>query len=167
MEKGLLVVERIVLEALERRALTFMNLKEQVGFQEPLLKAILSQMIQKGIILYRDGHYEIHWNAKHEWLPSVLNKEGIKAEIKELFSSLVNQIYSQRENCTLKMQKIWLDHQEQRQLEIKLKDIEIYIEGIKERRKTKPVKEITCQKQILFYGAGPYDQLVGELIQAS
>lgn len=167
MEKSLLVIERIVLEALEGRSLSLEDLKTHSGLKENLLKAILHNLIDKGMISKRGKVFEINWNLKAQWLPMVTNKEGMKAEIMELFSSLLTEINENNQKANLKIQKIWLDKEEEIRLKRKFDDIESFIQGIKEKRKTQPVKELTCERQVLFYGKGCYEDLVHNIIKAS
>ena len=170
MRKTLLVVERIVLESLEVRAIGLDELTEQTGLSGSLLRAVLHQLIERGMIKYRDFSYELNWENKENWLPIVRDRLGVKAEIKELFSSLVNKSFEDLQNTPsqhLKMKKIWLEPSEQVELERKIKDIDLFLEGIQERRKRKPVFEKTCGKKVIFYGSCAYQDLVDDMLKAS
>lgn len=167
MNRTVLIVERIVIEALERRALLLKELHEQTGLKESLLKAICRSLIDQGVLSYKSGYYELDWKNKAHWLPRLQCREGSKAEIKELFSSLVNNIFEKSPGASLKMKKIWLEPEEQEVLSLKLKEIDLFIENINQKRGTKPVKEVTKGKQVLFYGHSPYEELVDSLLQAS
>lgn len=167
MENSILVIERIVLEALDGKSLNLKELKKHTGFTEALLKAILHNMIERGLILKRKELFEINWECKERWLPVVTNKEGMKAEVMELFSSLLSEIYKKSENANLKIQKIWLDKDEIERLKYKFEDIERFIQGVKEKRKVQPVKEFTCERQVVFFGRGCYEDLMNNIIRAS
>lgn len=167
MDKSLLVIERIVLETLEGRSLVLEDLKKHTGFSDSLLKAVLHNLIDKGMISKRSNTFEINWNQKDQWLPLVTNKDGMRAEIMELFSSLLNEIHRKNDKANLKIQKIWLDKKEEEILKLKFDEIENFVQGIKEKRRKKPVKEITCERQVLFYGKGCYEDLVNNILRAS
>jgi len=167
MENSILIIERIILETLEGKSLRLNEIEENVGFSQSLLKSVLNHLINKGMLLYKDGFYEINWKNKGFWLPVVTNKEGAKAEIKELFSSLVNQIEKKDNNNTLKVQKVWLTKEEKTQLTYKLKEIDNFILSVKEKRKVRPQKELTKERQVIFYGRSEYSKLVNELLRAS
>jgi predicted transcriptional regulator len=167
MEKSLLVIERIVLESLEKGALELSELEKQCGLNHSLLKAVLHELINRGVVCYSMNEYSLNWKSKDSWIHLLKNKEGVKAEIKELFSSLVNRKYEHDENSTLKVQKIWLKADEIEDLERRLKDIDFFIEDIRKRRKTKPVGEKVFERQVLFYGACRYDNLVDSILKAS
>lgn len=165
MEKSLLIVERIVIEALESKSLYLSELKEQTGLADGLLKAVLSHLIKQGFLNYRRGLYELNWDNKEQWLPRIQNKESIKAEIKELFNTLVNNIFLHEGSGSLKVKKVWLEPLEREELERKLKEIDSFLESIKNRRKYRPVKELTKGKQVLFYGHSAYEELVDGLLK--
>ena len=167
MKKTLLVIERIVLESLEARPRKLSELGEQTGLHEGLLKAVLHQLIDRGIVTYQHLSYELNWANKNHWLPIVKDQHGVKAEIKELFSSLVNRSFESSEKPAFKMKKVWLEPREQEEFERKLKDIDFFLESIQAKRKTKPVREYTHGKKVIFYGACAYKDLVDDMIQAS
>lgn len=167
MKKTLLVIERIVLESLETRPRKLIELEEQTGLNENLLKAILHQLIERGMVTYKHFNYELNWANKNNWLPIVKDQHGVKAEIKELFSSLVNKSFENMEKPSLKMKKVWLEPREQEEFERKLRDIDFFLESIQNKRKTRPVRELTHGKKVIFYGACAYKDLVDDMIQAS
>ncbi|MAF77610.1 MAG: hypothetical protein CME60_05555 [Halobacteriovoraceae bacterium] len=167
MEKSLLIIERIVVESLFKKSLDFEKLKVQTSLSESLLQAVLGQLIQKGILVFKNYEYELNWEHKSLWLPIVTDKEGAKAEIKELFSSLVNQIYEKEEGAKLKVQKIYLNQREKEELERKLADIDSFIQGVRNQRKVFPVKENISKQQVVFYGHCEYRSLVDEILKVS
>jgi len=165
MNKSIIIVERIVLESLEKKPLVLSEIKEQTRLNDPLLKAILSQLIERGLVSYKRGMYSVEWNNSEVWKKLASDKESIKVEIKELFSSLVNAIFEKEKNSTLRVQKIWLEPREKEELQRRLKDIDSFIESIKGKRCLAPVSEKTCGKQVLFYGASTYSTLVDGLLK--
>ncbi len=165
MDQTILVIERIVIEALNKKTLSFEKLSEQVGLSNSLLQAVLGQLIQRGIITYNRFEYALNWETKDMWLPIVTDKEGAKAEIKELFSSLVNHIYDSGGEGKLKVQKIYLNQREKDELDRRLADIDSFIQGIRNQRAAYPVKENISQQQVVFYGTSQYRTLVDEILK--
>jgi hypothetical protein len=147
--------------------LNLSEIKVQSGLSLPLLKAILFGLINRGVVSYSENQYQLNWKERERWMPLVKSREGMKAEIKELFSSLVNTKYEEKKNCTLKVQKIWLKPEEKEDLDRRLKDIDFFLESIKEKRRTRPVSENVAKRQVLFYGASTYDSLVQTILKAS
>ncbi len=167
MKKTVLIIERIVIESLESKGRHLKELEEYTGLENSLLKAVLHKLIEQGVLTYKSGVYELNWLQKDQWLPMVKDREGMKVEIKELFSSLVNLIFNKEGNAMLKVKKVWLEPQEQDELSRRLKEIDHFLESIRNRRTIKPVKELTKGKQVLFYGVSSYEDLVDGLLKAS
>jgi hypothetical protein len=165
MSSTLLVVERVVLESLEKRELLVEELKSQTGFSSSLLSGVLHLLINRGIVKKNNELYGINWERKGDWLNIVQNKDGVKAELRELFSVMVNQERS-RENI-LKVQKVWLEPSEKQELERKWKEIESYLANLKEKRKRKPIAEKTIGKQVLVFGVSPYESLVDGILKSA
>ncbi len=164
MDNTLLIIERIVIEALNKKALNFEKIQEQTSLSESLLQAVLGQLIQKGVLLYSRFEYVLNWNQKDQWLPLVTDKAGAKAEIKELFASLVNGIYENQSAGKLKVQKIYLNQREKDELDRKLSDIDSFIQGVRNQRKVYPVKENISKQQVIFYGNSEYRNLVEDIL---
>ncbi len=167
MDQTILIVERIVIESLNQKAMGFERLVEQTALSSNLLQAVLGQLIQKGIVEYNQFEYKLNWNLKDQWLPLVTDKEGAKAEIKELFASLVNHIYEKESHARLKVQKIYLNNREKEELDRRLTDIDSFIQGIRNQRKAYPVKENISQQQVVFYGSSEYRALVNDILKVS
>lgn len=167
MRKTILVIERIVIESLESKGRRLDELEEHTGLENGLLKAVLFKLIEQGVLTYQGGIYELNWSQKKDWLPLVKDQEGMKAEIKELFSSLVNLIFKKEGNALLRVKKVWLEPQEQDELSRRLKEIDLLLENIRNRRTVKPVKEVTKGKKVLFYGVCGYEDLVDGVLKAS
>jgi len=165
MDNTILIIERVVIEALNKKKMNFERLLEQTALSDHLLQAVLGQLIQKGILSYTHFEYELNWELKDQWLPIVTDKEGAKAEIKELFASLVNDIYEKESTSKLKMQKIYLNNREKEELERRLADIDSFIQGIRNQRKAYPVKENISQQQVVFYGNSQYCDLVNDILK--
>ena len=170
MKKSLLIIERIVIEALEKKGLYLSEISEQTGLGDGLLKAVLGSLIEQGVLHYNKkekGLYQLNWANKESWLPMLQNKESIKAEIKELFSSLVNNTFLDQGRGNLKVKKVWLEPLEREELERKLLEIDQFIDSVNNRRKLRPVKELTKGKQVLFYGHSAYEELVDGVLKVS
>lgn len=167
MKKTILIIERIVVEALEGKELAFSDLLEQTGMNGPLLQAVLDQLRNRGIITYEKKYYSLNWSQKDFWLPLLQDKEGTKAELKELFSALVNERFNNNPQVNLNVKKVWLNKAECFELKRKFSEIDSFLESVRANRTICPVKEITKEKQVLFYGASTYEDLVDGILKAS
>lgn len=165
ISSGLLIVERVVLESLEKREQTLNELKEQTGFSCSLLKGVLQLLLSKRIIKKDKHFYLLNWNEKKSWLPIVQGRQGVHSELRELLNIMVEQEKS--ESNIFRFKKVWLEPKEKEELERKWKEIEHFMNTIKENRKRKPVRERTIGKQVIFFGVSPYESLVDGVIKSA
>ncbi len=166
--QGVLIVERMVLECLEKRSRNLAEIQEDTGLSYQLLINVLSLLLARGMVNYQKSEYSLNLAKKSDWFDQVKDENSIKAELKELFSSLVNQYY-QREwsrETSLNIQKIWLTKEEKKALDLKLKEINSFINKIKSIRKARPEKERTKEKQVLIWGTSSYHSLVDSILNA-
>lgn len=165
MSDTLLVVERVVLESLDKKELTLEALRQQTGFSQSLLNGVLHLLISKGIVTRNKNEYMVNWQRKMDWINLVKDEEGIRAELRELFSVMVAA--SDKPESTFRFKKVWLEPDEKREVERKWQEIESYLANIREKRKRKPVREKTIDKQVLLFGVSPYSSLVDGILKSA
>ena len=165
--EGILVVERIVLECLEKSSRDLGQIQEDTGLGYKFLVNILSYLIERGMVKYENSQYCLNLDQKKDWIHHLQDQSSIKEEVKELFSSLVNEYYREelKQKTSLNVQKIWLTEKEKRSLDFKLQDINDFIHKIKNNRKFYPEKEKTREKQVLIWGISPYQSLMEGLLR--
>lgn len=166
---GVLVVERIVLESLEKKNKTLAELAVDTKLDENLLKNILSHLINKGIIKRnKDTSYFLDLDSKNKWLKLINNRTTIGFELKELFSSLVNNYFKDemKKRTNLSMKKVYLTKKEKEALDKKFLEIDQFLAQIALERQRLPLKEVTADKQVLFWGRSIYKDLVDEQLTA-
>ncbi len=164
--QGVLVVERIVLECLEKYPQRFFAIQKDTGLNHNLLINVLSILLMRGMIHFKNSEYSLNLSKKPNWVNNINDKTFVKVELKELFSSLVNEYYKKEKSSdvSLNIQKIWLTKEERKKLQSKLEDIKCFIKRIENKRKFYPQNEITKEKQILIWGASPYHTLINSII---
>jgi predicted transcriptional regulator len=166
---GVLVIERIVLESLEKRGKELFELVKDTKLDQNLLKNVLSHLINKGIIKRQDkGVFVLNNETKSRWLSEINNRSSVGHELKELFSSLVNNFFKEevKKRTNLNMKKVYLTSKERDALDQKFKEIDQFLAQIAIERQRLPLKEITADKQVLFWGRSIYKDLVDEQLEA-
>jgi predicted transcriptional regulator len=165
---SLLVVERFVIEALSKKACSLDDLKSETQLDHSLVLTVLNLLMNRGIVNKNKSNYQLALERKQDWLPILKSKEGIKSEVKELFSSLVNQsiVEEEHKKADFKLKKIWLTPKEKEVLDQKWKEIESLLVTIRENRRRLPKKECLAESQVLFWGQAPYGNLVNDMIAA-
>lgn len=171
MKDGLLMIERIIVESLAKKEKNIQELEIDTNLSHSLLLNILPNLLARGIVLYKNGHYLLDREHSLVWLSDVNKKENIKEEAKEIFTSLVNQYFKKEQNKKttapqFRIQKMWLTCDEEMILNSHMAQLEGFFKGIKEARKYKPQKEKTCEQRVVIWGASHYSELVDGVLEA-
>jgi DNA-binding IscR family transcriptional regulator len=166
---GVLIIERIVLESLEKKSKNLEEIHEDTKLDTNLIKSILSHLINKGIVsMISGGQFELNKKNQKNWIKEINNKKAVSFELKELFSSLVNNYFKEevKQTAQLKMKKVYLTKSEKDALDQKFKEIDQFLAQIANERQRLPRKEVTAEKQVLIWGHSPYKALVDEQLEA-
>lgn len=171
MKAGLLIVERIVIEALAKKDQNLEQLKLETGLGQNLLQNVLSLLLMKNIIHYQNNNYSLSKEIPAESVEQIFSKEGFQVEAKELFSSLVNQYFDEEEKqkrvAGLRVQKIAMSESEFRLFCGHLNALESFMQSIKENRLKRPQLERVCDQKVVFWGHSNYRDLVGKVIESA
>ncbi len=158
--KGLLAVERMVLESIDKDKTTVKKISSDTSLSEMFVRTILSNLKDYGLVSYKKGFYML--SKKKESLKAYNQAELVKHEINDLFESLVDNYYSDIEspNLTLKMQKIWLTDLEFKILRSMMINMDSYIKSIRKDRLLRPEEEILSEQRVIFWGTDSYSNLI-------
>lgn len=170
MKDGLLILERIVLESISKKEKNIHEISLDTNLDQAILLNILPNLLMKNIIKYNRGSYSIDKASSLQWLDGINSDDNIKEEAKELFTGLVNQYFkkdlSKKLSPTLKIQKVWLTPEEEVLLNVHIVNLESFFQGIKNSRKTRPIKEKTHEQRVVIWGASRYSDLVHSVLAA-
>jgi len=168
MNDGLLLVERIILESLAKKEKNVFELEVDTQLNQALLMNILPNLLMKNVIKYQRGIYSIDKENSLQWLNTINDKNNIKMEVKELFTSLVNEYFKDdlRKNAEVKVQKIWLTKDEEKVLKGHLLTLESFFVSVRENRKLKPQKEKTAEQKVVVWGLSNYQDIVRGVLEA-
>lgn len=171
MLEGLLVVERMVLESLSRKARNLQEIMIDTGLGEDLLKNIIPFFLMENMVRYERGIYSLNMKENQKWLEKINKREHLKEEVRELFTSLINQYFNEmkleeNKNVNLKVRKVWLNPSEEKILNSYVKSIESFIKNIEDDRKRKPVQERLCEKKVFIWGQTDYSHLARGVLEA-
>ncbi len=172
MKDGLLMIERIVIESLSKKEKNIQELEIDTNLSHSLLLNILPNLLMRNMIRYLRGTYSIDKESALKWLSEVNSKENIKEEVKELFTSLVNQYFKKDLDKQkslgpqLKMQKMWLTRDEDILLKSHMAGLESFFTSVKQARTQNPQREKTCEQRIVIWGLSQYSDLVDGALRA-
>jgi hypothetical protein len=157
MSRGILNIERMILESLAVKEKDLKGLSVDTKINESITKNFLSHLMMRNLVKYEKGKYQIN----HDQLGVVSKEESYREEIKELLGSLVNLYFSKEaEAPALKLKKISLTPSEELIFNSHLKNLENFIEGIKRERELKPIATTTGDQKIIFWGHSDYANLI-------
>ncbi|MBL6990296.1 MAG: hypothetical protein ISR65_10980 [Bacteriovoracaceae bacterium] len=159
MNKGLLVVERFILESLIGEAKNFDEIQKDTKLSQSLLSNTLSILLTRNIIRYRCGNYSINKSKENQWRPIINDTKNIQEEIKDLFISLINDYFDEDQIGTLlRVRKVYLTPFEEKILKAHLSNLEEFVRNIEiEQRKPTNLKTNKMhEKKLIFWGASNY-----------
>lgn len=169
MKEGLLVIERIVLESISKSSKNIYEIENDTGLDNKILSNILSIFIMKNILNYRHGIYFLNMNTKDKWINEINSTENIQEEIKDIFISLVNRYYHEKnEDVGLKVKKVWLSSFDEKLLNAHLKNLDKFVRNIEKERRNKQIKTAKklCEKKIIVWGHSTYSGIVDTILNA-
>ena len=168
MNDGLLLVERMILESLERNEKSIAEISLDTGLRTNLVCNLVSHLVMDNIINLKRGKYFLNYDEKDNWIGLINNKAHIQSEVKELFISLINSHFelSEKKQYGLKIKKIWLNKFDEKILEAHFNNLNEFIVNLEkypQRRKQEKLKE----KRVIFWGQSFYGDLAEESLRAS
>ena len=162
MNRGLLMVERMVLESLHGKEKNIKELSVDLGLNVQLLMNTLPLLQSKEMITYRQGIYSLNKEKQNEWIKQINSPYHIKGELKDLFSSLVNHYYVKEGKCKtgLKVRKVWMTPSEESIFNSLIYNLENFLSGLEKKQ------EKTKDQRVVFFGHSSYQNLVKEHLEA-
>ena len=162
---GLLLVERLILEALEKKPLTSYQIVKETKLNPQLVGNLLSHLVQRNFLIFKDSTYTINYSDHLK--KTLRNTDEIQAEVRELLGSFVNYYFLKENPKTkLNVRKVYLTFSEEKELERRFQDIEQFLFQVEQNRKYKPLKEPLYKKEMLIWGKGNYTKVVDNFLQA-
>ena len=162
MSKGLLIVERIVLESLANNEKNVSELEFDTNLSSHLLGNIVSTLVLRGILNFKRGKYFIN-RENMSWIKEINSHDSVKEEVKELFISLVNQYYDhdKKKETGLKVQKVYMDQSEELIFNSLLYNLESFVKGLRANKKNSGK---TCEQKVVMWGHSTYGSILDSMI---
>lgn len=171
MHRGLLLIERIIIESIMKKEKNIYELATDTGLDHALLLSLLPNLLMKNILKYYRGTYSIDLVNSSLILRELAQTNGPKFEVKEIFSAFINDYYkkevAQEEKKTiLKLQKIWLTPKESKELEQLFKRLEQFILEVKKETTSRSLLRKTHEQKVILWGSAAYSDLVGQVLES-
>lgn len=158
---GLLLIERIVIESLVKKELSFKEIENETAIQEIILGDILESLMRKKIVINKFGIFKLNTENMKTWDSQINQPYKLKEEIKEVVVTMVNKAFHEKKSeSQLKLQKIWLTQNESLELNEHLLKIERFFNNIKLLRANRPEKEKLHEQKVVLWGVANYSEIV-------
>lgn len=155
--KGLTVVERIIIESLEKRTLSYQEVQNQTGLQDNICFNVLQALILKGLVITDGRNYTMSKHLTEELLEVVNNQEKKKGETLEYIEAMTE--YRGQHNFHFK--KVALDSRDEKIFKAMLLNLESFLADA--HRKSE--KEVLLKDQkVVMWAMGDLEQLVNQIL---
>lgn len=166
MKRNVTVVERYILETLGKGAKRFGQIHEETNVDYGLLNNILSELMMENMVSFTQGRYFLNPETQNQWLPLINSSQAVGEEVRELFSTLVNDYFEKQSDVALKVQKISMTAKEEKIFQSYLINLEKFIEDVKMERAKNPFESKLQEQKVIVWGHAGYSQLVQNTLKA-
>lgn len=166
MKSGVLVIERLVMESLEKKQKNILELVDDTGLKKKWIVPVLYGLKGRGILKEANEVFEIDYESKVRWLPVVNKREFLKSEVSEIFRSIINQKFSGESGTEglLNLKKIWLTNEEEKVFKALFSNLEQFVDNVQGQRRLKPQKERIGEQKVILWAYSSYQNLIENLI---
>jgi len=156
--KGLSSIERIILESIGTKSLTYKEVLNQTGLQENVCFNVLQALIIRGLLKSEGSHFKLTDSISPLMLEEINSSDAKKFECFELLEALIEQ----KINKVFRFQKIAMDSKDEKIFLAMLSNLETFlIDAHRKAEKVTPMKE----RKVIFWGVGEMQILLNQLIR--
>lgn len=160
-KNNLMMIERMILESLEREAQNLGELKEDTGLDYGLLNCLLGVLLQKDLIVYNRGKYSLSLRSRNG---DFTDKVGVREEVREILHSLLQRHFSSEQSPCLKVRKVWMNEKDFTLFQAQLVNLERFIDSLKYNDKQNHKLQ---HQRVVVWGMSEYGDLMKEALKAA
>lgn len=160
-KNNLLMIERMILESLDRDAQNLGELKEDTGLDYGLLNCLLGVLLQKDLIVYNRGKYSLSLRTRNG---DFTDRKGVQEEVREILNSLLQKHFSNSQSPCLKVRKVWMSDKDFTLFQAQLVNLERFIDSLKYSDKQNCK---TQHQRVVVWGVSEYGELMKEALKAA
>lgn len=146
MRATLTLIERYIIEAINRETKDIIQLHKETSIEIQILKKVLSRLLDKDLICFKDDGYAI----------KLVNLKKYSGNKKIEITNIMKEISSNSNQVSIK--KVYLNTKENLRLKSMFDDIEKYIESRSSH------SESVKKKTILYWGQQNYGELINNYL---
>lgn len=150
-------IERMVLESLQKRKKTKLELLKCTQIPAKVINHVIMELLSYGIIVQEEQFLSISTHLTSDMIKRVQCPTNSKIEAMELISSCIDD--TPRDDVDFKLKKVSLSKSEKIILNGLLKQIELFFESIKENNSNP-----TSEQELIFWGKANYGKIINNYI---
>lgn len=161
--KGLLLVERFVLETLSLGSMDFEQIHWHTKLEKPMLQSILQHLSKMNLIELNFPEYKLTENCGMILKEISQNSESIQSELKEILNSWPKSgpDTNLSDICRpMQLKKVWVSSYDAHIIKAHLYNVEQYINSLWADQKKNPIDQPIHLKKLFLWGQCNYSDLV-------
>ena len=155
--KGLSSLERIVLECVGNKLVSYEEIQTQSGLHENVCFNIIQALIIRGILRSEAGNYTVSNNISPLMMEEINGIEARQSESMELMEAVIEQKLGR----VFRFQKIAMDARDEKIFLAMLSNLDSFLQDAhKKAQQTVPHKE----RKVVFWGMGEVQVLMNQMV---
>jgi cyanate lyase len=155
--KGLSSLERIILESIGKKALSYEEIQIQTGLHENVCYNVLQALVIRSLVKTDGMNYRISDSLSPLMMEEINGVEAKLAESLELIEAVVEQ----KEDRVFRFQKIAMDARDEKIFLAMLSNLDSFLaDAHKKAQSTVPMKE----RKVVFWGVGEVRNLMNQIV---
>lgn len=155
--KGLSSLERVILESIGKRALSYEEIQIQTGLHENVCYNVLQALVIRNLLKTNGVNYRISDSLSPLMMEEINGVEAKLAESLELIEAVVEQ----KEERVFRFQKIAMDSRDEKIFLAMLSNLDTFLaDAHKKAQSTVPMRE----RKVVFWGVGEVESLMNQIV---
>lgn len=155
--KGLSSLERIILESIGKKALSYEEIQIQTGLHENVCYNVLQALVIRSLVKTDGVSYRISDSLSPLMMEEINGVEAKLAESLELMEAVVEQ----KEDRVFRFQKIAMDSRDEKIFLAMLSNLDSFLaDAHKKAQSSVPMKE----RKVVFWGVGEVKNLMNQIV---
>jgi hypothetical protein len=155
MNYNINLVERLLLESLQNKPKTAMEIHSCTSIDKQIIQGVLESLIAKNIVTTMDGKYVINKNISNDIRGELNNSKDIKIEFTEILNSTFNL---KKDDSVLKLKKVHMNEKEEKIFKGLLYNVESFLTGLEKKQ------DKLSKQQVIFWGEANYGKIINNYI---
>jgi cyanate lyase len=155
--KGLSSLERIILESIGKKALSYEEIQIQTGLHENVCYNVLQALVIRSLVKTDGVNYRISDSLSPLMMEEI---NGVQAKLAESLE-LIEAVVEQKEDRVFRFQKIAMDARDEKIFLAMLSNLDSFLaDAHKKAQSTVPMKE----RKVVFWGVGEVRNLMNQIV---